>query len=146
MTTETIAMDIGNGTRWTKYVIDYKDLNGTAGTSKTIDLFTLPKGGYILKARSKHSTAFAGSGITDMSCIVGSAGFTNWVLADLDIDGTVSDTAFNEGNMPTHPGHAAMTIQAIIGSTGANLTALTQGVVEIFILAAIPTQAIYGVT
>lgn len=116
--------------------ITYEDLNATAGTSKTLTLFTLQKGGLIIWCKAKTSTAFGGGAISDMSCVIGVSGATNCIMTDLDIDAAVADTTCSSG-VPATPaslGQSAKDIICTIGSTGANLTALTAGVLEVWIL------------
>lgn len=140
---QEIAVNLGNGLVGKKFTIPYTELTGVADTTATVPLFTLPAGAHVVSARQKHSQAFAGTSITDMSCVVGKAGTTNWLLTDLDIDAAVADTTLVQVNgHPTTSGHAAVAIIATIGSTGANLSALTAGSVDIWIYYIYPTTAI----
>jgi len=135
MEVTNLLSQLGAGLKIVKYTITYKDANDTAGTSKTITLFTLPQGAMVLACRTKHTVAFAGASITDMSFVVGIAGTTNQFAADLDIDAAVANTTLNQANGPTSAvGHAKIDVIATIGSTGANLTALTAGSVDVYLV------------
>lgn len=133
MTVTELASSLGYGVRFTKYTIPYTDLAAVAATSATLTLFTLPQGAIVLATRLKHTVAFAGPSITDMSCVVGIAGTTNLYAADLDIDAAVADTTLNQAGVPAAAGHAAVAVIMTIGSTGANLSVLTAGSVDFYI-------------
>lgn len=116
-----------------KFTIGYADCSA-ADTTKTITLFTLPKGAVPLCTRTKHTVAFAGAGITDASFVVGISGTTNWLATDLDIDAAVANTTLVNLGVPTsNVGHAAVALIATVGSTGANLSLLTAGSVDTYL-------------
>lgn len=128
------AAALGTGVQITKFTIPYTELTGVADTTAIVPLFTLPANGVIFWARSKHSVAFAGPSISDASFVVGKTGTTNWVLTDLDIDAAVADGTLVHLNGPTaNMGAAAVGIIATVGSTGANLSVLTAGSVDVWI-------------
>lgn len=138
-----IAVNLGNGIVGKKFTIPYTELTGVADTSATVPLFTLPANAIVVAARQKHSVAFAGDSISDMSSVVGKSGTTNWLLTDLDIDAAVADTTMVTAGVPTsNNGAAAVDIISTIGSTGANLSALTAGSLDIWIFYIYPTTNI----
>ncbi len=144
MESTILGLKLDGQLTYRKFTITYKDVNTVANTTATLNLktpdgrdYVLPQGSIVLAARAKHSVAFAGGAISDMSFVVGKAGTTNWLITDLDIDAAVADTTLvNLGTPTSNVGHADVALIATIGSTGANLTALTAGSVDVYLLIA----------
>lgn len=137
-----VPLNNGNGIKWLRFVLAYNDpLVAVAAASATITLFTLPANAIVLATRTKHSVAFAGTSITDMSFVVGISGTTNMFATDLDVDAAVAATTLVQLGIPTAAvTAAAIDVIATIGSTGANLSALTAGSVTVDMLIAVPGE------
>lgn len=128
-----IALDFGSGPRYEKFTIGYAELSAAALT-KDITLFTLPRAGKILGVFVKHSVAFGGGSISAVSVSVGKSGSTTFFTSAFDIlqavaDTTVQETALFKGGQLT-----ALPIVARFTSVTANLSALTAGSVDIYVL------------
>lgn len=119
---------------WIKTTIPYTSFS-TASTTNSITLLSLPAGGVIHGVKIKHSTAFAGTGITDMTVQVGISGSLNKYASAFDVFTAVSNTNFQLSNVVGSENHGAATTILITGtSTGANLSALTAGSVDVWVL------------
>ncbi len=107
----------------------------TASTTNAIALFTLPAGGVIHATKIKHSTTFAGASISALTISVGIAGTNDKYASAFDCLQAVSGTAFETSDglySESHTATAAITVTAV--STGANLSALSAGVVDVWCL------------
>ena len=90
-TTDSLFVNM-KGWRWRKFTLTYAQL-AAAATTKTIDLFSLPKGHIIHAVQIKHSTAFAGGGLTTYTIQVGITGTLNKYLSAFNVFQTVADAA-----------------------------------------------------
>lgn len=107
----------------------------TAGTTNSINLFLLPAGGVIHATKIKHSTAFAGTAITAYTISIGISGTVAKYGSAFDVFQAVSNTAFQVSAVTGSENNGAGTqILATATSTGANLSASTAGVVDIWAL------------
>lgn len=108
----------------------------TAATSKSNTLFSLIAGGIISGIKIKHSTAFAGTLITAVTMEVGVVGITDeYSSPAFDVFQVVSATAFGLYNsVGSESATAATNILITARSTGANLSALSAGVVDVWAL------------
>lgn len=91
---QVLANKITAGDRlpfWRKWTVGHAALQ-TVSMTNNIELFQLPAGGAIHALKVKHSTAFAGTGITDYKVSVGIAGTLQKFIADFDVDSAVSAT------------------------------------------------------
>jgi parallel beta-helix repeat protein len=120
--------------KWIRNVVSHTDLQAAA-TVNDIELLSLPAAGIIHACKIKHSTIFAGTGITDYKVSVGISGNLTKYHTDFDVDTAVSNTnqslQFNTG---TENHGAATSIRVRATSTGANLNASTSGSVTIWVL------------
>lgn len=132
--TGNAAANVGNFPVWTKVTIPYTSFS-TAATTNSITLLSLVAGGIIHGVKIKHSTAFAGTGITAMTVSVGVTGTVNKYASPFDVFQAVSNTTFQLSNVVGSENHGAATTILITGtSTGGNLSALTQGSVDVWVL------------
>lgn len=127
---------VGATPQWIKVgnAISYTTFS-TAGTTKSNTLFTLPIAGVMHSVKLKPSTAFSGGAINAMTLSVGISGTNDKYLTAFDVFQAVSGTAFGISDglfTESHTATATITISAI--STGANLSALTAGVVDVWVL------------
>lgn len=117
---------------WNKISIPYAALQTAALTNSAV-VFTLPALGLITGLVVKHTAAFAGSGITTLYASVGIPGVSGYFLSGFDLLQTVADTAYASvaagyiGSF-VNPTNIGLSVTA----TGANLSALTQGSVDIY--------------
>ena len=127
-----------------RFEIPYTDLTGTAGTSLTIALMAYVAGQGLIGAASKIVTNFDGGATSELTIKVGWNGGTTddddgaiearSVHADATYitygDGTGAAFATKRtGYYPLDAGN----YEVVFTSTGANLTALTQGEVHIYL-------------
>lgn len=119
---------------WVKTTLSYTQFQA-ASTTNSITLLVLPAGGVIHSVKIKHSTAFAGTSITAMTVSVGVTGTLNKYASAFDVYQAVSDTTFQLSTGAGSENHGSATnILATGTSTGANLNALTQGSVDVWVL------------
>lgn len=107
----------------------------TAATTKSNALFTLNAAGIIHAVKVKHSTAFAGGAIATCTISVGKSGENDRYASAFDVMSAVSATNYfiDERTVgESHTATTAVTVTAV--STGANLSALTAGEVDIWAL------------
>lgn len=106
-----------------------------AATTLNVTLFSLVAGGMIHAIFIKHATAFAGGVISAATFSVGISGNNTKYAAAFDIFQAVSGTAFQLTNTPgVESMTGATNITGTITVTGANLSALTAGQVEVWAL------------
>jgi hypothetical protein len=139
-----LTTSLAGNQSYTKWTVGYQDL-GAAATTQTINLpwnagavnpqnFTIPRGGKLLGVMIKHTQAFAGPAISAMTVSVGIAGSVTLFTAAFDIfqaaaDGTLSETAlFKSGSIAPVP------VTLTFTSTGANISVLTAGSVDVYLL------------
>lgn len=129
-------LQAGSGTpRWRKYTVAYTAILAAA-TSEQEALFTLPAGGIVHAVKIKHSAAFAGTGITALTASVGIAGDGDKYAAAFDVFQAAGDAVLQLSATPAAESHdsGGTAVVAEFTSTGANLSALTAGSVDIFVL------------
>jgi len=121
--------------RWTKISKTYTDF-ATAGTTSTINLFTVAAGTIIHSVKVKHSATFTGGGVTAATLSVGISGsLTKYVNAHNVFQATGDTVQAIGPSAPTAEDHAnTVTTQATLTTTTANTNALTSGTVDIWIL------------
>ena len=129
-----VGLNLGGALEYRRFTVPYTDLTDTAGTSKAVTLFTIPKGGKILGVFAKHSVAFAGVAISAMTVSVGKSGSTTFFTSAFDIFAAVADTTVQETALFKCGQLTALAVIATFTSTGANLTVLTAGSVDIYVL------------
>lgn len=116
---------------WQSVVVPFTSFQ-TAGLSKAVTLFNLLAGQILIGMTIKHSTAFTGSGISDVVANVGLAGDVTKFFDAFDVLSAPSDTNFDylaANYIASWANSTAIQIQAV--STGANLSALAAGSVTV---------------
>lgn len=126
---------------WVKVSKAYTDFSD-ASTSKTVTLYTLPARGILHKVVIKSSTAWAGTGVTN---VLGSVKNNTNTVTTLDLDTAVADshysavedrdtvsTPYTGLDYVTFAGTRAVALT--VDSTGANLDQLTAGAVDVWLL------------
>lgn len=135
-TAPTVLTGLGPVPLWIKVgnAVSYTAFS-TAATMNSIALFTLPAGGVIHGIKIKHSTAFAGTSITAYTVSVGISGTVAKYASAFNVFQTVSSTAFQlSGDFVEENDGATTGVLITATSTGANLSAATAGVVNVFAL------------
>lgn len=121
--------------RWKKVALTYTDFQD-ASTTKQAALFTLPAAAVVHAVKIKPGTAFAGTSITDVKISVGTTGVPTKYAAAYDVDAAPGDAVFQLSTTVGGETHAvagtALVAQAV--STGANLSALSAGAVDVWVL------------
>lgn len=118
---------------WTKYTVGYAALQ-TAALTNTVELLSLPAKGVLEAIIMKHSTAFAGTSITDVKLSVGTVSEADRFLESFDVDSAVADGNFAESVMAellSFSGATSVKLKAT--AVGANLSALSAGSVDIWV-------------
>lgn len=123
--------------RWMKFTVGHAALQAAA-MANDIQLYSLPAGGCIHGVKIKHSTLFAGVGITDYKISVGIVGNLTKYAPAFDVDTAVSGTAFQLSSIVGSEDHGAATsIRIAATSTGANLSLSTAGSVDVWLLVSV---------
>lgn len=112
-----------------KYTVNETDLTAAA-TTEDETLFNLPARGKIVGAGVKHSTAFAGTGITAVTVSVGDSSGTTFYTAAFDIFQAVADTTFQDTSLFKSSTYVARDVLARFTCTGGNCNAMTAGEVD----------------
>lgn len=111
----------------------------TAATTIALNLYSLPAGAVVHAHKIKHSTAFAGTSVTAVTLSVGISGTAAKYAPAFDVFQTVSGTATQLSTTAgTESDSAATQITATMTATGANLSALTAGQVDVWALLSLP--------
>src|SRR5262252_1185393 len=135
MIKNTINVAVGAGPQMRGYSISASGTSDltTAGATQAITLDTLYQGSVVLYVRIKHSTAFSGGGLTALTVSVGkSGGSATFFAPAFNIFQAVADGTLQENVATNGMGQlSAVTIQANFTATGANLSAITAGTVQI---------------
>lgn len=113
-----------------KVTLSYTDFQ-TASTTKTVTARTLPSNRTLFALIVKHSTAFAGGAISAITIDVGITTDTDKFIAAFDIFQAVSDSAQESALLLYYPA-AATNITVKATATGANLSALTAGSLDVY--------------
>lgn len=118
--------------QWQKFTISYKDLTGWAATTGNALVYALPIKGIIHAAYFNVTTAFAGT--TTLTATLGTASSNAAYQASTDLMAT-GVTAGVTGLAMTPASLTGSTqIQLYATSTGANLSSLSAGSVDIYVL------------
>jgi hypothetical protein len=122
--------------QWQKVTLTF-DQFAAAALSNSQPLFTLPAKQLLIGLMIKHSVPFAGPAVASLALGVGVAGDTGKFITAFDGLQAVADTAY-ESNLEQYMGSFAgsTAIQVTATSSGANLSALTQGSVDVWYQAA----------
>lgn len=119
--------------KWTKYTIAHTDLQAPSG-SNNITLFTLPAKTMLHKVILKHSTAFAGTGITSYQLSLGISGAATKYAANFDVTQVVSDNARSITTADDIESFSSGTSMLLQATANANLNQSTAGSVDIWIM------------
>jgi len=129
--------DINNNTTftapvWNKYTIGFAALQ-TAGLTNTINVASLPAKGVFHNAKIVVTAAFSGGSIATATASLGRAGnVAKYLLAaDIAATGLLDGAAFTVPVCESVSGATTITLTAV--STVANLSALTQGSMDVYI-------------
>lgn len=117
---------------WLSVDIPYS-LFSAAATSQQVNAFTLPPNCILMGVAIKHRAAFTGASITDVTMDLGTAGVPDLFLSAFDVFQSVSDSAFANAtvqNIQSFVNPTNIVVRA--NSSGANLSALSQGCVRVF--------------
>jgi len=119
---------------WEKFTFSHTALQ-TAGLTNDIELFSLLSLGTIQAIVVKHSTAFAGTGITAYTLSVGIVGSLDKYTIPLDVFQAVGATVFtvSSGTDLENVG-SATSIRLSAIAIGANLDQSTAGSVDVYVL------------
>lgn len=105
-----------------------------AGLANNITLFTLPAGAILEDVKIKHSTAFAGAGITAYTVSVGITGNLAKYASAFDVLQAVAATTMQVSSGTFTESHTATTAVKIAAeSLGGNLDASTAGSVDVWV-------------
>ncbi len=121
------------GTTFDRYNITLADLQALgAATSGVITLVTLPAGSILSDVLVKHKTALAGPSLSAATARATTAG-KNWGTA-YDVFQAASGTAFDYDDESQVVSFTTDTdLRLSVTTTGANLSALTAGEIDVFI-------------
>ncbi len=111
-----------------------------AGTSKVLDLGSLPNNARVLGTRVALATPFTGGAISAVSAKLGTTGDDDALLAAADILSAAVDgeaSTHTNGISPNKKFAAGAALKATFTSTGANLSALTAGACTIEVMYAL---------
>jgi len=119
---------------WTKYSKAHADLQAAALTND-IELLSLPAKSVIHAVYLKHSTAFAGAGITAYTLSVGVAADLIRYSLPQDVLQAIGNTVFLVTSAVGAENHgAAVSIRLAAVSVGANLDQSSAGAVDVWVL------------
>jgi hypothetical protein len=129
-----IASIVASTPFWSKVNFTHTSFQ-TAATTFSQTVFTLGATQILQGVIVKHSTLFAGTGITDYVVRIGTSGVPDAFLFDFDVTGAVSGTAFESAALfdPVDLG-ASADIEIQAQSTGADLDQSTAGVLDVWLL------------
>lgn len=155
----------GQAVAMVRYSILFSDLTGASGTTLTVNLtedpnydfnpttyFVMPPGARCIGLVIHPTVQFVGTGITNLTVSVGNAAqsATYYSGPAVSVWGAVSDSTLTEigplfkrglcVNVPT----ATSDPQVFFTSTGGNLSALTAGSVDVYVLYYNVTQPVYA--
>jgi hypothetical protein len=118
---------------WEKITVTHTQLQAAALTND-IELLSLASNEVISGVVIKHSTAFAGTGITNYTLSVGISTDLDKYQTPFDVDQTVSDSAFDLTNLLEVESFASTTsVRLSAVSVGANLDQSSAGSVDVWI-------------
>jgi hypothetical protein len=110
-----------------KYTVPHTAVQASAG----VKLFDLPAHGKITGLTLKHSVAFAGTGIGGVTVSIGTDGAPSAYAQAFDVAQPVSDTAMHDDGGHYSVTYAAHPVMANFTATGAALSALTAGSLDV---------------
>ena len=141
-----IALAMGGNMQFARWTFSYLDLAASAALTAAINflanppinsttIFQIPQGGKMMGVCIQHTTAFAGTAITDVTVSVGlpSPGSATFFTNTFDIFQAVANNTLLEASMFKLGGNAASGVIANFTSVGGNLSALTAGSVNIYL-------------
>jgi hypothetical protein len=130
--TVTAAQMPTNSQVWTKYTVPFTSAQ-TASTTNAVTVVSLTAKQLVCGVVEKHTTAFAGTSISGLTVTVGDSNGTSTTYSPVAFNllQTVSNTAFVANNVLGMASFAGGTVQANFTSSGANLSALTAGSLDI---------------
>jgi len=136
-----IPIKYGSGVKFTRYRVDWTDVKAIgAATSGNVALFTLPAYSIPLAIIVKHTAVFAGVTGTFKVSVGTSGTATQFTNATADLVATaVADATFQRTNDPSAGTVAETAVVLNCVSTVGNMSALTAGSVDIYVLTAEPT-------
>lgn len=116
-----------------KYTKTHTDFQAAA-LSTAIELFSLPAKTFIKTIIFKHSTAFLGTGITNLYISVGISGSPNLFVDNFDVMAAVADQTFELADVQ-YLGSFSTATSIILTATavGANLDQSTAGAIEVHV-------------
>jgi hypothetical protein len=114
-----------------KYTIPYTSVQ-TPATTNDVPLFTLPAKGKITGITIKHSAAFAGSNLAAVTVSVGTSGNATAYANAYNVLQAASNMAMQDDGGHYSADFTSHVVTARFTSTGADLSALTAGSVDIW--------------
>lgn len=115
---------------WKKVSYDFTEFQ-TAGTTNTLNHTELPAGAIVHAVKARVTTLFSGGAIATLTFDVGITGTLNKYLSAFNGAAT-GQTLYGTPSLEDSAAVVQTSIKAT--STGANLSALTQGVVDVWIM------------
>lgn len=131
------ALDTGaNLPTWQKFTIGFASLQ-TAGLTNTVLVYTLPIKGVVHQAFANITTLFSGGAIATIVASIGNAGNNAkyMVSSSLATATTLPGVSIGAIAPESMVGTTAVNIYAT--STVANLSALTQGSIDVYVLSSV---------
>jgi len=133
---------VENDSVWVKYTLTYLDFQ-TAGTSKTVTVHGLSAGGWLEDMAANVTTLFTGPGIVSVTAQpkldtsnIGAGFLVNTGTAGFaagDQGYTTKSAIPNGANLGPASFTAAKNITLTLTSSGANLSALTAGSIDVWV-------------
>lgn len=121
---------------WTKYHVVFTAVQ-TAALTNTISITTLAAAGVVHSCKVQANQAWVGTSITNVTVSIGLSG-NQEILPNYDIHQTVGSTTLAiAGTCDTFNGATGVSIDATFISAGANLSALTAGGLDIWLLTSV---------
>ena len=127
-------LSFSNLDAWEKFTVSHTALQ-TAALTNDIELFSAPAFQIIQRVVLKHTTAFAGTGITDYDLSVGITGDLEKYVSLFDVFQAVADGTKSValvGDVESFAGATSVRLSAT--SVGANLDQSTAGSVDVYVL------------
>ena len=119
---------------WRKITVSHTALQ-TASTANDVELLSLPAAATIHAVIIKHTTAFAGTGVTGYTASIGISGDLTKYASAFDVLQATGDTVAQSTNVVDVENFGSATsIRIAATSTGANLDQSTAGSVDVYVL------------
>lgn len=125
------AATVPGGGVWSKYSYDYTDFNAATATT-SVNALTLPALDTIEAIVVKHTTAFAGTGVTTVNVSVGTISDRDEYTIDHDVFQATGDTVFQATNILTPISFAADDVYFYVAAN-VNTDQLTQGAFDVYV-------------